>query len=79
MDGLLQALQAWYATQCDGEWEHNHGIEIESCDHDGWWVRIGLVGTDLQGRAFEPIALNVDASRFQQGDRWLCCYVESGV
>jgi hypothetical protein len=25
----LDRLQAWYADQCDGDWEHDEGIEIE--------------------------------------------------
>jgi hypothetical protein len=79
MDNILGALQVWYAAQCDDEWEHHHGIKIESCDNPGWWVKIDLKGTELEGRAFPPIAQNVDAGGFPQSDRWLWCRVEAGV
>ena len=32
---LLQGLQGWSAGQCDGEWEHHHGIEITTLDDPG--------------------------------------------
>ena len=79
MDGILQALQKWYADQCDGEWEHRYGIEISTLDNPGWLVKIDLVGTELEARSFEPIADNVDASGFQHSDRWLHCSVTDGV
>jgi hypothetical protein len=31
----LTELAAWYAEQCDGEWEHAKGISIRSCDNPG--------------------------------------------
>ena len=44
---LLTQLQAWYADQCDGDWEHTYGITIESLDNPGWRVQVDLVGTRL--------------------------------
>ncbi len=76
---LLQTLQNWYATHCDGEWEHHHGITIQTCDNPGWWVKVDLTGTELQSRPFPHVSENVDVAAFQQGDRWLHCYVENGV
>ncbi|WP_239135544.1 Imm53 family immunity protein, partial [Actinoplanes derwentensis] len=26
----LTWLQGWYATQCDGDWEHEYGVSIET-------------------------------------------------
>lgn len=75
----LAKLQEWYQRQCNGEWEHDRGIRIESCDNPGWWVRIDLLGTPLEGQPFAPVMENVDAQRFRQGPRWLCCHVENGV
>ncbi|MBA3481543.1 MAG: immunity 53 family protein [Pirellulales bacterium] len=76
---LLVALQEWYASQCDGEWEHRYGVKIESCDNPGWWVKIDLMGTVLQSRSFTPLAENVDAQGFQKDPKWLHCYVDDGV
>jgi len=76
---LLTALQDWYAFQCDGEWEHQHGVKIESCDNPGWRVKIDLIGTALQSRPFAAVVENVSAEGFQVGPCWLHCYVENGV
>jgi hypothetical protein len=35
-------LQAWYVSQCDGDWEHQYGISISTLDNPGWAVKIDL-------------------------------------
>jgi hypothetical protein len=79
MNNLIEALQDWFARHCDGEWEHHHGVKIETCDNPGWWVKIDLVGTALLDRPFPPVAEGVDQGGFPESDRWLHCYVEEGV
>ncbi|MCW8100445.1 immunity 53 family protein [Streptomyces tauricus] len=49
---LLDWLQNWYAQQCDGDWEHEWGVEIATLDNPGWSVSIDLEGTGLEGRDF---------------------------
>lgn len=49
MQDLLDTLQSWFAEQCDGEWEHQYGVKIETLDNPGWAVEIDLVGTNLSG------------------------------
>lgn len=56
----LEALQAWYKCQCDGDWEHHYGITVETLDNPGWWVKIDLTGTPLAGKTFEEIAHNTE-------------------
>ncbi|WP_203237204.1 Imm53 family immunity protein [Streptomyces gilvosporeus] len=34
----LSSLTAWYTSQCDGGWEHEYGIRIETLDNPGWSV-----------------------------------------
>jgi hypothetical protein len=55
-EDLLGWLMGWYARHCDGQWEHGHGVRIDSIDNPGWCLRIDLAGTDLAGRAFEPLS-----------------------
>ena len=46
----LTQLQAWYAAQCNGEWEHhNHAFSIATSDNPAWNVIIGLTGTTAEG------------------------------
>ncbi len=46
----LEALQAWYAAQCDGEWETRYGVMLATSETSGWELRVDLAGTDLEGR-----------------------------
>jgi hypothetical protein len=49
----LEFLQDWYKSQCNGDWEHNHGIKIETLDNPGWYINI-----DLEDTEFENIIVN---------------------
>jgi hypothetical protein len=49
-DGL-GALQAWFAAHCDGNWEQEYGVTIQTVEEPGWELRVDLVGTRLEGTA----------------------------
>ena len=46
-------LQAWYVMQCDGEWEHEFGVKIDTIDNPGWSVTIDIAYTSLAGQPYE--------------------------
>ena len=46
----LKALQEWYATMCDGDWEHSFGVRIETVDNPGWVLSIDIAGTPVSGQ-----------------------------
>lgn len=50
--GILTWLQAWYAMQTDGDWEHGYGVTITTLDNPGWSVSIDLDGTQQTGQPF---------------------------
>ncbi len=52
---VLGWLQAWYLEQCDGDWEHNHGVKIDTLDNPGWMVAIDVLGTPMEGETFSRI------------------------
>ncbi len=54
----LLELQSWFVNQCNGVWEHEHGISIETTDNPGWLVKIDLVGTALEGCVFPSSKAN---------------------
>lgn len=58
MQDALSRLEAWYAAQCDGTWEHQHGVRIETIDNPGWRVEINLTGTPLQGQVLDDTAVD---------------------
>ena len=49
----LSRLCQWYLSHCDGEWEHEYGVKIETLDNPGWFVEIDLIGTELEGATLE--------------------------
>lgn len=45
---ILNWIQEWYKTQCDGEWEHEYGIKVHTIDNPGWSMSIDLVYTQME-------------------------------
>lgn len=39
---MISDLEDWFACQCDGDWEHQGGIRIETTDNPGWFVQVDL-------------------------------------
>lgn len=60
-DDLFTRLDAWYAEQCDGEWEHEFGIKIQTLDNPGWLIQVDLSGTGSEGATL-PANLDEDES-----------------
>lgn len=58
MISLFGELQKWYASQCNGIWEHSYGIEIVNIDNPGW--RIKITGASEKGILEEKIDRNDD-------------------
>lgn len=46
-------LQNYLSEQCDGQWEHEHGIEISTTDNPGWSVTVDVIGTIYEDAFFE--------------------------
>ncbi|QEX21664.1 hypothetical protein FRZ61_15930 [Hypericibacter adhaerens] len=54
----LAWLQDWYASQCNGTWEHSWGIKIGSIDNPGWKIDIEIRDTSLEGKRLAIIDIN---------------------
>ncbi len=72
MTDSLENLQAWFAQQCDGTWEHQRGVKIETLDNPGWSVEIDLEGTSLENKTFKDIDLS------RNNINWIRCRVQKG-
>jgi hypothetical protein len=46
-------LQDWYATRCDGSWEHEFGVSIDTLDNPGWRLTVDLLGSPLIGHTVD--------------------------
>ena len=67
----LQRLCKWYTSQCDGEWEHDWGLKIQTLDNPGWCVEINLRGTQLEDAPFD-----VHEDCYQHDTDWIRCWLE---
>lgn len=66
----ITRLQAWFVAACDGDWEHGHGIRIETLDNPGWSLTVDLEGSDLEDSIFAP-------TQIDRSDRdWVRCQRE---
>lgn len=70
---MIDELQRWYLAQCNGEWEHQYGISIETLDNPGWRLRIDLAGTSLDSKPFVAIMETEPEST------WIHCVVKDRV
>lgn len=70
---FLDEIQNWYKKQCNGDWEHEYGIKIETLDNPGWSIQIDLKGTSLEGISFDTVELN------DTEEDWLHCKVHENV
>ncbi|MFN4241849.1 MAG: immunity 53 family protein [Tepidisphaerales bacterium] len=69
----LSWLMRWFGGRCDGAWESECGITIETVDNPGWMVRIDLDGTGLDPSSFRPVAVQRTESD------WVECKVADGL
>jgi len=53
----LERLENWYSSHCNGDWEHQSGIEIDSLDNPGWHITIDLTGTKGENKTLERTKL----------------------
>ena len=65
----LQLLQDWYAGECNGDWEHQFGVRIETLDNPGWKLDIALHETSLADCPFDPITTE------RSENDWIHCKV----
>ena len=67
----LDRLQEWFATACDGDWEHGSGFTLESLDNPGWMLKVDLNELDID-------VADMDLSEERGGTDWLAVRVVAG-
>jgi len=70
---VLAWIQDWFASNCNGDWEHIEGIHIMTLDNPGWGVDISLSDTGLEAEPFQKTVVE------RTGEDWLHCFVEDQV
>ena len=71
--GLLTWLQGWVVAMCDGDWEHDAGIRLETLDNPGWRLTIALSGTGHDEKPLDRVKVERDEHD------WVHAWVEDGV
>jgi hypothetical protein len=69
---LIKEIERWYLSHCNGDWEHGHGIKLQTLDNPGWRLKIYLVDTELESRPFQRL----EAERNEND--WFQCWVKEG-
>jgi hypothetical protein len=52
----IEFLQTWYQSKCDGNWEHNFGISIETLDNPGWHIEVDLEDTGCNLKEIDELS-----------------------
>jgi len=60
----LHPLTQWFMNHCDGDWEHDLGIRVQTLDNPGWALDVRIEDTELEGRT-------ADWSRRDDDSGWL--------
>lgn len=71
---IFERLENWYASMCNGDWEHTYGIFISNIDNPGWSVKVELQDTYLYNCDFPEIKVQGVVQ-----DDWVACKKENGV
>jgi hypothetical protein len=54
----IRWFQGWYIDQCNGDWEHQHGVRIGTLDNPGWTLTVDLEGTSLERKPMTPLEIH---------------------
>lgn len=73
----LAALQEWYVSQCNGNWEHAYGISVGTLDNPGWSLTVELTDTYLEAVKFVEHSYGVGTDGDAIGNEWMTCKVEN--
>jgi Immunity protein 53 len=68
-------ITAWYQRHCNGCWEHQQGVRLETLDNPGWLLTLDLIHTDLQGRTMPEVREGIAPEDHPVSPRWIHCSV----
>jgi hypothetical protein len=61
---ILDWISNWFSSECNGDWEHENQIKIETVSNPGWHVTIDLTDTFLED-------VHIDNGTIEKsGDDW---------
>ena len=66
---LLQDLEKWFTSNCDGEWEHHGGVAIQTTDNPGWFLQFDFYDLEV------GVSKEIEANNFRNSDRDFVTFV----
>ncbi len=69
------SLVDWYSRHCDGDWEHQHGVRLETLDNPGWILTVDLIHTNLQGCLMPELSEGCNPDGHPISPFWIHCFV----
>ncbi|MBS2032056.1 MAG: hypothetical protein JST54_29425 [Deltaproteobacteria bacterium] len=51
----IEWIADWYRAQSVGQWASRRGVVLETLENPGWRLKVDLVGTPLEGRAYDGV------------------------
>lgn len=54
---ILNWIQDWYLSECNGDWEHTYGILIETVDNPGWFITINIEETSIEKAKINSVSI----------------------
>ncbi|MFT4637113.1 MAG: hypothetical protein ACI8T1_000422 [Verrucomicrobiales bacterium] len=72
----LSRLASWYASQCNGTWEQECGMRLETLDNPGWCLTVDLHHTALGEKEMKEISEGCDADAMPTTPVWIHCSVQ---
>lgn len=70
MIDILKEIEKWYASQCDGVWEHSYGLEIVNIDNPGWRIKVtgaserSVLEEKINRSEYNWMKINADSTKF---------------
>lgn len=68
---MISELEKWYLARCNGDWEHQYGVKIETLDNPGWLLKIDLKNTPAESRQQDWVKTE------QNSHDWIHYHVEN--
>ena len=49
----IRTIDQWFASKCNGQWEHHEGILIQTTDNPGWLATVNSMSIEREKLARE--------------------------
>ena len=55
---IINWLEDWLESNCDGGWEHLYGVDNKTIDNPGWHLKLNILDTLYEDVTFDDITID---------------------